>query len=181
MYAIQQSLYEEECNTESVVDQLVDFTFNGRTTHVEENRGIPFLWNEFWTARQRQSHRIHEISYRACFKAQLPEFFINRLTRQGDTVYDPFMGRGTTPVQAALMGRDALGVDINPLSIALTEPRLIPQNLSSIKIRLRGGLVIWWGSGSRFVGVLSPGNTQANLRSAPVAVDEGTNRGTRRR
>ena len=136
MYAVQQSFYEEECDTESVVDKLVDFTFNGQATHVEERRGIPFLWNEFWTARQRQSHRIHEISYRACFKAQLPEFFINKLTHEGDTVYDPFMGRGTTPIQAALMGRDALGVDINPLSIALTEPRLIPQSLSSIKIRL---------------------------------------------
>lgn len=95
------------------------------------------MWNEFWTARQRQSHKIHEISYRACFKAQLPEFFINKLTDQGDVVYDPFMGRGTTPIQAALMGRDVLGVDINPLSIALTEPRLIPQNLPSIKIRLK--------------------------------------------
>jgi len=136
MYAVQQSFYEEECDTESVVDKLVDFTFNGQATHVEERRGIPFLWNEFWTARQRQSHRIHEISYRACFKAQLPEFFINKLTHEGDTVYDPFMGRGTTPIQAVLMGRDALGVDINPLSIALTEPRLIPQSLSSIKIRL---------------------------------------------
>ena len=111
MYAVQQSFYKEECGTESVVDQLVDFTFNGQATYVEERRGIPFLWNEFWTARQRQSHRIHEISYRACFKAQLPEFFINKLTHEGDTVYDPFMGRGTTPIQAALMGRAALGVD----------------------------------------------------------------------
>ena len=57
MYAIQQNLYEEECDSESVIDQLVDFTFNGQVTHVEERRGIPFLWNEFWTARQRQSHK----------------------------------------------------------------------------------------------------------------------------
>jgi len=32
--------------------------------------------NEFWTARQRQSSSLHEISYRACFKPQLPRFFI---------------------------------------------------------------------------------------------------------
>lgn len=66
---------------------------------------IPYFINEFWTAEQRQSHSIHEVSYRACFKAQLPEFFISALTKPGDTVFDPFMGRGTTPVQAALMGR----------------------------------------------------------------------------
>lgn len=60
--------------------------------------GIPYLANEFWTARQRQAHSLHEISYRACFKAQLPAFFISNLTNPGDVVYDPFMGRGTTPI-----------------------------------------------------------------------------------
>src|SRR5262245_61693002 len=59
--------------------------------------------NEFWTARQRQANNLHEISYRACFKPQLPRFFIERLTAPGDLVYDPFMGRGTTLVEAALL------------------------------------------------------------------------------
>jgi tRNA G10 N-methylase Trm11 len=52
--------------------------------------------NEFWTAKQRAAHSLHEISYRACFKPQLPRFFIERLTQPGEVVYDPFMGRGTT-------------------------------------------------------------------------------------
>ena len=54
--------------------------------------------NEFWTAKQRAASRLHEVSYRACFKPQLPRFFIERLTQPGDLVYDPFMGRGTTLV-----------------------------------------------------------------------------------
>ena len=49
--------------------------------------------NEFWTSRQRQAAPIHEVSYRACFKPQLPRFFIDLLSRKGDTVYDPFSGR----------------------------------------------------------------------------------------
>ena len=61
--------------------------------------------NEFWTAKQRAAHSLHEVSYRACFKPQLPRFFVERLTQPGDVVYDPFMGRGTTLVEAALMGR----------------------------------------------------------------------------
>lgn len=32
--------------------------------------------NEFWTSKQRQSHSLHEISYRACFKPQLPNFLL---------------------------------------------------------------------------------------------------------
>src|SRR5512138_3707763 len=35
--------------------------------------------NEFWTSRQRQAAAIHEVSYRACFKPQLPRFFIDHL------------------------------------------------------------------------------------------------------
>lgn len=93
--------------------------------------------NEFWTAKQRQANSLHEVSYRACFKPQLPRFFIERLTRPGDVVYDPFMGRGTTPLEAALLGRVPWGNDINPLSLVLTRPRLHPPTLREVAERLR--------------------------------------------
>ncbi len=93
--------------------------------------------NEFWTARQRAANRLHEISYRACFKPQLPRFFIERLTRPGEPVYDPFMGRGTTPLEAALLGRVPMGCDTNPLSIVLVRPRLSPPTLEQVEQRLR--------------------------------------------
>ena len=71
---------------------------------------------------------MHEISYRACFKPQLPRFFIDRLTSPGDVIYDPFCGRGTTLIEAALMGRRVIGNDINPLSRILILPRLeVPE------------------------------------------------------
>lgn len=95
-------------------------------------------FNEYWTSGQRQAHSLHEISYRACFKAQLPHFFISRLTNPGDTVYDPFMGRGTTLLEACLLGRKPIGNDINPLSLALLEPRLAPPTLEEISNRLDG-------------------------------------------
>src|SRR5262245_1571664 len=85
--------------------------------------------NEFWTAKQRAAHSLHEVSYRACFKPQLPAFFIERLTQPGEIVYDPFMGRGTTVIEAALLGRQARGCDVNPLSRVLCEPRLRPPTL----------------------------------------------------
>ncbi len=97
----------------------------------------PTFINEFWTARQRQASSLHEVSYRACFKPQLPRFFIERLTRSGETVYDPFMGRGTTPLEAALMGRVPLGNDVNPLSLVLTGARLLPPMPAEIEERLR--------------------------------------------
>jgi len=98
---------------------------------------IPTFVNEFWTARQRQANALHEVSYRACFKPQLPRFFIERLTQPGDIVYDPFMGRGTTPIEAALLGRIPFGNDANPLSIIMTRPRLRPPQLSDVEARLK--------------------------------------------
>ena len=109
--------------------------FGQSSTQVREGE-IPYLINEFWTAGQRQAHSIHEVSYRACFKPQLPEFFITRLTKAGDAVYDPFMGRGTTPVQAALLGRRPIGNDINPLSVLFTRPRLEPPAVTEVARRL---------------------------------------------
>jgi tRNA G10 N-methylase Trm11 len=92
--------------------------------------------NEFWTSRQRQASSIHEVSYRACFKPQLPRFFIDLLTRKGDTVYDPFSGRGTTVIEAGLAGRNVIANDANPLSRIMTEPRFFPPLLSAVEKRL---------------------------------------------
>ncbi len=97
---------------------------------------VPVYCNEFWTAGQRRASAIHEISYRACFKPQLPRFFINRLTRKGDIVYDPFSGRGTTVIEAALCGRKIAANDANPLSRIMTEPRLAPPRLADVEKRL---------------------------------------------
>ena len=120
----------------SFTNQLRRFSFNGAATIETEDAGLRYFVNEFWTAGQRQGHSIHEISYRACFKAQLPGFLIDRLTQPGDCVLDPFAGRGTTPVQAVLMGRRPIANDVNPLSAMLIRPRLVPPTLAAIAERL---------------------------------------------
>ena len=120
----------------SLIEELARFSCFGEETEIEKIGDVTYYTNEFWTSRQRQAHRIHEISYRACFKPQLPEFFIDRLSRPGDIIYDPFMGRGTTPVEAALMGRIPFGNDVNPLSRAFTEPRINTPTLIDVVSRL---------------------------------------------
>ena len=97
---------------------------------------VPWYTAEFWTSRQRQASSIHEVSYRACFKPQLPRFFIDRLTIAGDLVYDPFSGRGTTVIEAGLCGRNVVANDANPLSRILTEPRFFPPDTAALQKRL---------------------------------------------
>lgn len=130
-----------------IQDYLTDFVYLGnddlfgrRKTVVEykevDGKKYTFFVNEFWTPKQRQANSIHEIAYRACFKPQLPHFFIELLTKAGDTVYDPFTGRGTTVIEAALCGRNIIANDINPLSRILTKSRLFVHDVNALEDRL---------------------------------------------
>lgn len=128
-----------------IIRELRAFQWNGRaTTRAVTSVGfaksrpivVETFVNEFWTSKQRDAHSLHEVSYRACFKPQLPRFFIDRFTAPGEVVYDPFMGRGTTVIEAALAGRTPAGCDINPLSAMLAQPRLSPPAVEDVARRL---------------------------------------------
>jgi hypothetical protein len=150
MARLQPNLFEDSLEPEVPKDplsfekSLEAFRWEGKATAVVDTAvevdgqalSVKTFVNEFWTSRQRAAHSIHEISYRACFKPQLPRFFIERLTLPGDVVYDPFMGRGTTLVESALLARTPTGCDINPLSKVLVEPRLEPPSVDAVRERL---------------------------------------------
>lgn len=127
-----------------MLQELRAFRWNGRATRKEITSVgltkrpivVETLVNEFWTSKQRAANSLHEVSYRACFKPQLPRFFIERFTKPGDVVYDPFMGRGTAVIEAALLGRTPAGCDVNPLSAILAAPRLSPPTLDDVIARL---------------------------------------------
>ena len=112
---------EEANNNTTIIEPII-------IKNIEVNKYI----NEFWTAKQRQANSIHEVSYRACFKPQLPRFFITNLTKENDYVYDPFLGRGTTIIEAGLLNRQVIGNDINPLSRILSEPRFLVPNVFNL-------------------------------------------------
>jgi hypothetical protein len=98
---------------------------------------LPTHVEEFWTAKQRAGHSLHEVSYRACYKPQLPGYFIQKFCESESVVYDPFMGRGTTLVEAQLHGHRVIGNDVNPLSKILTYPRLNPPTLAEMEKQLQ--------------------------------------------
>ncbi len=145
MISVQASLFPESSKRHTSLDaflrELEHFREFGKSTVVQEiiaddGSTIPVFINEFWTSKQRAASSLHEISYRACFKPQLPRFFIERLTGTGAVVYDPFLGRGTTLIEAALLRRHVIGADVNPLSRILTEPRLRPPNIADVRDHL---------------------------------------------
>jgi hypothetical protein len=62
-------------------------------------------------------HGFH--SYAARLHPVTARRLVERLSAPGETVLDPFMGSGTVLVEARLLGRRALGADLNPLSADL--------------------------------------------------------------
>jgi len=51
--------------------------------------------------------------------------YIEHFTEQGDIVADPFLGSGVTVIEALITNRNAIGIDINPMSKLITEATLI--------------------------------------------------------
>jgi len=126
---------------------------------------FPVLTREFWTARQRQASNLHEVSYRACYKPQLPRLFIEKLTGPGDLVYDPFAGRGTTAVEAALLGRRVASNDINPLSRLFAAPRLEPPEPEAVAARLGQVPLAGTGSDGLDLAMFYHPDTEAEIRA----------------
>ena len=69
--------------------------------------------------------------YPARFSPQLARAIIERFTDPGDVVLDPFCGGATTLVEAAALGRKAVGTDINPLAIFLARVKTLPLKADS--------------------------------------------------
>ncbi|MGQ0772357.1 MAG: DNA methyltransferase [Nitrososphaerota archaeon] len=59
--------------------------------------------------------------------------YIKYYSKEGEIVLDPFCGSGVTPIESIKLGRKAIGVDLNPMSIFVTRMTAIPANIDSIK------------------------------------------------
>ena len=64
----------------------------------------------------------------------IPATAIELFTEKGDLVLDPFCGSGTTLVEAVVRGRDALGIDINPLAVLLSRVKSTPVDPEDVRL-----------------------------------------------
>ena len=76
--------------------------------------------NTIWAFPDRGKWATHDAKYRGNWSPYIPRNVILRYSQECDTVLDPFVGGGTTAVEAKLTNRNFIGFDINPSAVKLS-------------------------------------------------------------
>ncbi len=92
-----------------------------------------------WSFPDRGSWATHSGKYRGNWSPYVPRNLILRYSNPGDWILDQFMGSGTTLVEAKLLNRNAVGVDINPQSVSMSEVNLQFQCDTNSRIYMKKG------------------------------------------
>jgi DNA modification methylase len=82
-----------------------------------EPEGFELEMNTVWSFPQRGNWATHDAKYRGNWSPYIPRNLLLRYSQEGDLVLDQFAGGGTTLVEAKLLGRNIIGVDINPAAL----------------------------------------------------------------
>jgi hypothetical protein len=125
-------------------DESAFFDIPARDSVDGETTSVGALWHEI---NPRWGHSMHTMcSYHGMFPAKVAHYFIQRYSRPGDLVLDPFSGRGTVPLQARVEGRRTVSNDLNPLAYVLSRAKAHPPAWSAVDSFLRHIEVSYWKS-----------------------------------
>ncbi|MBQ3783099.1 MAG: methyltransferase domain-containing protein [Lachnospiraceae bacterium] len=101
---------------------LILYVFFERRVILQENfDDFEMETTSIWSFPDRGNWATHAGNYRGNWSPYIPKNLILRYTKENDWVLDPFLGSGTTAVEAALLQRNFIGVDINPNALELAQ------------------------------------------------------------
>jgi hypothetical protein len=82
------------------------------------------ITDSLWLLGKRDSSGAHTADYWGNFAPQIPYQAMRRFTKPGELVIDPFVGFGTTLIEAVRLGRRAIGVDLQPHCVDTAQARV---------------------------------------------------------
>src|SRR5712691_275335 len=114
----------------------------GRTqTALYSEIDLELSWSETELPQVERTKHLHGLHpYLGKYVPQLVEIFLKRFFRSGQCVYDPFVGSGTTLVEANVFGADAIGCDISAFNCLLSRVKTTPYALGALEMSLKAAL-----------------------------------------
>jgi DNA modification methylase len=86
------------------------------------------LTDSLWIMNRRDNSGAHNGGYWGNYIPQIPNQLLRRYTKQGEWVLDPFLGSGTTLIECKRLGRNGIGVDLNPEAVNLSLDNISKEN-----------------------------------------------------
>lgn len=118
---------------------------------------LELSWSEKALPQVERTKHVHSLHpYLGKFVPQLVEVFLHRYFAAGDCIYDPFVGSGTTLVEANAFGAESIGSDISAFNCLLTRVKTSQYSLGELELSLRGALERTRRVASTEVGEASP-------------------------
>ncbi len=105
-----------------------------------DNRLIFKIANStIWSIPKHGYWITHSSVYPGNFAPQVARNLILKYSKEGDTVLDPTVGSGTTIIEAKLLNRNSIGIDINPDAIKLTKNNIKFQQQCLYELKIYVG------------------------------------------
>ncbi len=90
--------------------------------------------DSLWLIGKRDNSGAHIGDFHGNFVPQIPHQLFTRYTKKGDWIIDPFMGSGTSLIEAQRMKRNAIGIDIQQQVIDDATKRISSESNAESKI-----------------------------------------------
>jgi len=127
-------MYRDEVEVRGVVVKIIrnleSQLDHGQSRDEKYVRKIDYSWDYRGEKTKSHTHGIH--TYPAMFIPQVGRRLLERYSKEGDTICDIFCGSGSSLVESRLIGRNAYGIDLNPLAIFLAHAKTTPINPKKI-------------------------------------------------
>ncbi|HOB27242.1 MAG TPA: DNA methyltransferase [Bacteroidales bacterium] len=95
------------------------------------------ITDSLWILHKRDNSGAHNGGYWGNFIPQIPNQFLQRYTKKNEWVLDPFLGSGTTLIECKRLGRNGIGIELQPEVVELAKTNIsLETNIFNVRTEI---------------------------------------------